>query len=127
MIIIYDVCMTYICHNYIMNNMYVHRLPLEEAKSRSRMESVAELMFFKDRSRMFTHRILFHDQEATRRQVQAEQQRTVAAKKEEQAAAGRHGGGLLGLGGLRKLGSAAVSGVQQNEQQGEEEGQEEKF
>jgi hypothetical protein len=61
------------------------------------MENVAVLMFHKDRSRMFTHRILFFDQEGTRRQVQAQQEEARLAKAQESS-------GPLGLGGLRKLG-----------------------
>lgn len=74
-----------------------NRLPLEEAQSRGKMENVAVLMFHKDRSRMFTHRILFFDQEGTRRQVQAQQEEARLAKAQESS-------GPLGLGGLRKLG-----------------------
>lgn len=71
-----------------------NRLPLEEAQSRGRMENVAVLMFHKDRSRMFTHRILFFDKHQQRQHQQH--------LEEVEAEAG--GGGLLGMGGLRKLG-----------------------
>jgi len=74
-----------------------NRLPLEEAQSRGRMENVAALMFHKDRSRMFTHRILYYDQEGTRQQVAAQQE---AARHQEAS-------GPLGLAGLRKLGNAS--------------------
>ena len=57
-----------------------NRLALEEAQSRSRLENVEVLMFYKDRSRMFTHRILFYDQSAIKLNVLMEQERGRALK-----------------------------------------------